>query len=595
MTGGMMKRCFRLLPLFFFTFTLCAEASIIDVPEDFDKIQDAINSAADGDTVSVAPGTYFERIDFSGKAILVGSYYALTMDTTFVSQTIIDADKQGRVVDFTSGEDQRAILSGFTITNGENLDPDHSTYGEMCGGGIVCIDSSPSLERLTITENYADGYGGGLYCKNASPSVSSCIINNNQGREGSGIYCNRSSCPVITGTIIDNCREIDVHDDGGAIVCLGRSCPVFENVTLIGGYDLGGIRCEDRSNPTLKNFTFIDVTDFCVSATDSNPVLENITAIGTRWGIHSGGSGMAFKFKNSSTVMRNSKILNTNGYAIYCDGASPTFENVLIDTVTGDPFISGIYLRNNSYPVISNCTIMNVHYTDKNQKFTDAGIQITEGSKPHIINTLITGNRNGILNYDSTLDMENCNIWGNHENNIVFSGMDFLAGNFTNYNGTSCDRFLNISEDPLFIADDDYHLSAESPCIDAGSTRISPEDDIEGTSRIGSPDIGAYEYLYDISVKDEAGNQPQAVTLRNAVPNPFNASTILSFNIPKEGYVNLGIYNLNGQKVMELVDGTLSAGNHTVLLDGLSLASGVYFAQLIAGGHTKSIKVTLLK
>ena len=64
--------------------------------EDFDSIQDAIDNADVGLTILVCPGTYFENIDFLGKAIAVRSVIG-------PEKTIIDGSQSGRVVTFKSG------------------------------------------------------------------------------------------------------------------------------------------------------------------------------------------------------------------------------------------------------------------------------------------------------------------------------------------------------------------------------------------------------------------------------------------------------------------------------------------------------------
>jgi len=88
----------------------CQECDL-EVPGDHHLIQGAIDMAVDGVTICVAPGTYFETIDFGGKAVhLLGVEGA--------TETIIDADLDGEVVRFTNAEGPDTVLEGFTLTNG---------------------------------------------------------------------------------------------------------------------------------------------------------------------------------------------------------------------------------------------------------------------------------------------------------------------------------------------------------------------------------------------------------------------------------------------------------------------------------------------
>jgi len=105
----------------------------------FASIQQAIDQSVDGDTVSVAAGTYTENINFNGKNIALIGADRVT--------TIIDGNQSGSVVTLENGEDPTAVLSGFTITNGlANL----NEHGDTFGGGIYLEGSSPTLEFLGL-------------------------------------------------------------------------------------------------------------------------------------------------------------------------------------------------------------------------------------------------------------------------------------------------------------------------------------------------------------------------------------------------------------------------------------------------------------
>ncbi|MBD3233325.1 MAG: T9SS type A sorting domain-containing protein [candidate division Zixibacteria bacterium] len=90
-------------------------------------------------------------------------------------------------------------------------------------------------------------------------------------------------------------------------------------------------------------------------------------------------------------------------------------------------------------------------------------------------------------------------------------------------------------------------------------------------------------------------NTPSSVSLIGNYPNPFNAQTSISFEIPAASDVKLDIYNIKGQRVSTLVNGRIDAGKHTVSWDASDYSSGVYFYNLSAGDKVVTKRMTLLK
>jgi hypothetical protein len=88
---------------------------------------------------------------------------------------------------------------------------------------------------------------------------------------------------------------------------------------------------------------------------------------------------------------------------------------------------------------------------------------------------------------------------------------------------------------------------------------------------------------------------PEGFVLSQNYPNPFNPLTNIDFAIPYTSNVNLSIFNINGQKIDELVDGFLSAGNYRFTWNPTNVSSGVYLYKAEFDQHSLTGKMVYSK
>ena len=203
---------------------------VLLVPSDHATIQDAINASDDRDTILVAPGTYQENINYSGKNIVIGSYFLSYGLEYFIEQTVIDGNSNGSVVTFENGEDSTTVLTGFTIKNGNGSGIDGY---EGRGGGIFCINSSPTLRKLTIDANQSETSGAGLWFGHSNSQLVDLVISNNVviGEDvgaGGGISINYNSDLILENIIVAGNEAIY----GAGIELWSYSKPMLQGVTI---------------------------------------------------------------------------------------------------------------------------------------------------------------------------------------------------------------------------------------------------------------------------------------------------------------------------------------------------------------------------
>ena len=123
--------------------------------------------------------------------------------------------------------------------------------------------------------------------------------------------------------------------------------------------------------------------------------------------------------------------------------------------------------------------------------------------------------------------------------------------------------------------------------------------------RIASVDYNGNSSNYTEMVSINALGVDQNITpadykLYQNYPNPFNPVTTISYDIIKDGYVELSIYNSSGKLVNELIDGYKTSGRKLITWNGTDqnqnvLPSGLYIYTIKIGGFTSTRKMILIK
>lgn len=96
-------------------------------------------------------------------------------------------------------------------------------------------------------------------------------------------------------------------------------------------------------------------------------------------------------------------------------------------------------------------------------------------------------------------------------------------------------------------------------------------------------------------VNTDSPTAPESYCLSQNIPNPFNPSTVINYQLPKDGQVSLKVYNILGEEIATLVDAFETAGYKLVRFDATNLPSGMYFYRIQAGGFTDVKKLVVMK
>jgi uncharacterized repeat protein (TIGR02059 family) len=208
----------------------------------------------------------------------------------------------------------------------------------------------------------------------------------------------------------------------------------------------------------------------------------------------------------------------------------------------------------------------------------------------NLIRNNIIFNCDAVYNYQILVNPDSANLDNTWQNNLFykqgvtdlvnFKGSLYTVAGFNARNGTNSDVIQNnITGDPLFVnvANGDFHLQSNSPCINAG-VDVGLTEDYEGNPIIGVPDIGAYEHssiptspvipIYQSSFIDTATTSLLEITYNVSLANIVPATSSFSVRV---------------NSVVRTVNAVVISGTKVQL----TLASPIVYGDVVTFSYTK--------
>ena len=178
-------------------------------------------------------------------------------------------------------------------------------------------------------------------------------------------------------------------------------------------------------------------------------------------------------------------------------------------------------------------------------------------------------------------------VLNNHSSQTKGLWVDNAASGYTDWSNTTLVNALTGSGSTQVYSDGRVYVSAPP----RGFAVYVPQSEYVAYSASIQHDDGLSAHPGNLTSEET----PTRFSVEANYPNPFNPSTQIQFTIPEAGPVSVKVYNVLGQEVATLVDGSLSAGKQAVQFDAHGLPSGIYYYTVTWNGHSETRKMLLLK
>jgi hypothetical protein len=481
-----------------------AHAADHTVPGDFPTIQAAINHAGtvSGDTIVLTAGVYTGAGNIAVNTI--GKNLTIRSASDIPDDCLIDCEFTNRALLVLSGE--TVTVRGITFANGmnptgnvgggiyvqngslqienclvSNCNTRNAVANDFCGGAVAAVTPA----QLTIVDSefvlnsagssFSDvGSGAAIYAHGAATDVfvDGCVFSSNE--TASGIINSQPSGGAIAmweGASLQMSNSSfegneSVEGAGGDIIISSGGLHSYTGCSFEGGsaYRGGAIYSQFTPSMQIMSCEFADCQasqqggaielSQCGQLDVSETTFENCT---------SAYAGGVVLYRSGMSMDRCTVRNNTGTIAVAAIW-------VLDDTNANEVMVTNTLIANNTSPwfgaiafedanhadhLIANCTIAN--NTNSNLATGAAGLQVHNSTLSVVNSILFFNNIQGDQSYGAQLESQ-----GGANLSISYCSIQNLPSELIGMNGT-------INADPLFLdpTGGDYHLSSNSPCIDA--------------------------------------------------------------------------------------------------------------------------------